>query len=37
MDDTDYEKLEKLDKAVDSIRERFGKGAIQRASFIKKD
>lgn len=37
LDDTDYEKLEKLDKAVDSIRERFGKGAIQRASFIKKD
>ena len=37
LDDTDYEKLEKLDKAVDSIRERFGSGAIQRASFIKKD
>lgn len=37
VDDTDYEKLEKLDKAVDSIRERFGNGAIQRASFIKKD
>ena len=37
FDHTDYEKLEKLDKAVDSIRERFGSNAIQRASFLKQD
>lgn len=37
FDDTDYEKLEKLDKAVDSIRERFGVDAIQRASFLRQD
>lgn len=35
FDNTDYEKLEKLDKAMDSIRARFGSGAVQRASFIK--
>lgn len=34
FDRTDYEKLEKLDRAVDSIRERFGTGAVQRASFL---
>ena len=32
----DYEKLEKLDHAVDSIRIRFGNDAIMRASFLKK-
>lgn len=32
----DYEKLEKLDHAVDSIRTRFGNDAIMRASFLKK-
>ena len=37
FDDTDYEKLEKMDKAVDSIRERFGMDAIQRASFLRQD
>lgn len=37
FDDTDYEKLEKLDEAVDSIRERFGIDAIQRASFLMQD
>lgn len=37
FDDTDYEKLEKLDRAVDSIRERFGADAIQRASFVKQE
>lgn len=36
FDDTDYEKLEKLDKAVDSIRDRFGADSIQRASFLKR-
>ena len=34
FDDTDYEKLEKLDRAMDSIRERFGTGAVKRASFL---
>lgn len=37
FDDIDYEKLEKLDKAVDSIRERFGADAVQRASFLKQN
>lgn len=37
FDDTDYEKLEKLDHAVDSIREKYGMDAIQRASFLKQD
>ncbi len=37
FDNTDYEKLEKLDQAVDRIRERFGMDAIQRAAFIKQD
>ena len=37
FDDTDYEKLEKLDRAMDSIRERFGPDAVQRASFLKPD
>lgn len=37
FDETDYEKLEKLDKAVDSIRERFGMDAVQRASFLKQN
>lgn len=34
FDNTDYERLEKLDKAVDSIRQRFGADAIKRASFV---
>ncbi len=34
FDNTDYEKLEKLDKAVDSIRKRFGTDSIKRASFV---
>lgn len=37
FDDTDYEKLEKLDKAMDSIRDRFGTGAIRRASALRED
>lgn len=36
FDDTDYAKLEKLDKAMDSIRTRFGSGAVQRASDLTK-
>lgn len=35
FDSTDYEKLEKLDRAMDSIREKFGTGAVQRASELK--
>lgn len=35
FDDTDYEKLERLDRAMDSIRERFGPDAVRRASFLK--
>ena len=34
FDDLDYEKLERLDKAVDDIRKRFGADSIVRASFI---
>ncbi|MEG2453020.1 MAG: DNA polymerase IV [Clostridium sp.] len=34
FDDTDYEKLEKMDKAVDSIREKFGADSVKRASFL---
>lgn len=37
FDHRDFEKLEKLDHAVDSIRERFGADAIQRASFLKQE
>lgn len=37
FDNTDYEKLEKLDRAVDSIREKYGADAIQRAAFLKQD
>lgn len=35
FDNTDYEKLEKLDQAVDSIRKKYGIDAIQRAAFLK--
>jgi len=34
FDNTDYEKLQKLDTVVDSIRNRFGKDAVQRAAFV---
>lgn len=34
FDGTNYEKLEKLDLAVDRIREKFGTGAVKRASFL---
>lgn len=30
-----YEKLEKLDQAIDSIRERFGAGSVMRASLLR--
>lgn len=31
-----YEKLERLDQAVDAIRTKFGSGAVMRASFLEK-
>ncbi len=34
FDTTDYEKLEKLDSAIDSIRKKYGSDAICRASFV---
>ena len=34
FDHTDYEKLERLDSAVDKIRKRFGNDAVKRASFV---
>lgn len=37
FDNTDYEKLEKLDAAMDSINGRFGLGTIKRASSINSD
>lgn len=35
FDKTDYEKLEKLDTALDDIRRRHGQDAVMRASFLK--
>ena len=35
FDGTDYEKLEKLDAALDNIRKRHGQDAVMRASFLK--
>ncbi len=32
--ETEHEKLEKLDKAMDQIRERYGNNAVMRASFL---
>lgn len=37
FDDGNYEKLEKLDRAMDSIRERYGSDAVKRASLLSKD
>lgn len=37
FDDADYEKREKLDRVMDSIRERFGTDAVKRASFLMQD
>lgn len=37
FDTVDYERLERLDKAVDDIRERFGMDAIRRASFLQQE
>lgn len=37
FDDMDYEKQERLDRAIDDIRKRFGVDSIIRASFAKSD
>lgn len=37
FDETDYEKLEAVDKAVDKIRSKYGTGAIKRASLMDKE
>jgi len=37
FDDADYEKREKLDRVMDSIRERFGTDSVKRASFLMQD
>ena len=34
FDAAQYDRLEKLDSTVDSIREKFGEGAIIRAAFV---
>ena len=34
FDTTDYEKLERMDAAVDRIRKRYGKDSVKRAVFI---
>lgn len=37
FDNTDYEKLGKLDSALDKINSKFGKGTVKRASNIEKE
>ena len=37
FDNADHEKREKLDRAMDNIRERFGTDAVKRASFLTQD
>lgn len=37
FDTSDTKKQEKLDQALDSIRDRFGAGAVKRASFLKQE
>ena len=34
FDTTDYEKLEKMDAAVDRIRGRYGIDSVKRAAFV---
>ena len=34
FDQTDYEKLEQMDQAVDAIRRRYGNDAVMRAAFV---
>ena len=35
FDEIDYDKLEKLDQTVDSLRKRFGMDSVMRAAFLK--
>ncbi len=35
FDETDYEKLEKMDKTVDALRKRYGMDSVMRASFLR--
>lgn len=37
FDDTDYEKMAKLEKTLDTIRQKFGEGAVSRASALGRD
>ena len=37
FDDTNYEKLEAVDRAMDKIRGKYGSGAIKRAVFMERD
>ncbi|MDO4285077.1 MAG: DNA polymerase IV [Eubacteriales bacterium] len=37
FDTTDYEKLERLDHAMDDIRRRFGRNAVRRASVMERE
>ena len=37
FDQTDYEKLERLDKALDAIKGRYGAGAVRRASLMEQE
>ena len=37
FDERDFERLERLDRAVDSIREKYGEGALCRACFLHGD
>ena len=34
FDETDYEKLARMDETLDGIRERFGIDAVKRATFL---
>jgi DNA polymerase-4 len=34
FDPVDYEKLERLDRTIDTIRKRYGNDAVMRASFL---
>ena len=37
FEDYGHEKWEQMDQAVDKIRQKYGSGAIKRASFLKDD
>lgn len=35
FDETDYEKLEKMDKTADTLQKRYGMDSVMRASFLR--